>query len=75
MDPIHETITALVNEERELRARGDHSDEQLARMRRIEEQLDQCWDLLRRRDALREAGVDPDTAQPRSINEVEGYLQ
>ena len=75
MDEIHETITTLVNEERELRARGDHSDEQLERMRRIEEQLDQCWDLLRRREALREAGADPDAAEPRSVGQVESYLQ
>jgi hypothetical protein len=75
MDQVHETITQLVNEERELRASGDHSDEQRERLRRLEEQLDQCWDLLRQRDALRDAGADPEAAQPRSIGQVEGYLQ
>jgi hypothetical protein len=75
MDQIHETITQLVNEERELRASGDHDDDQRERLRRLEEQLDQCWDLLRQRDALREAGADPEAAQPRSIGQVEGYLQ
>ena len=75
MDAIHETITRLVGEERELRASSEHTDEDRARLRQLEEQLDQCWDLLRQRDALRDAGVDPDEAKPRPIGEVEGYLQ
>ena len=72
---IHETITRLVTEEHELRATGDHSEEQSARLRQLEQQLDQCWDLLRRRDALRDVGADPNVAKPRPVSEVEGYLQ
>ena len=75
MDQIHETITQLVSEEHELRARGDHSDEERERLRHLEVQLDQCWDLLRQRDALRDAGADPEAAKPRPASEVEGYLQ
>ena len=75
MDEIHETITRLVGEERELRASSEHTDEDRARLQQLEEQLDQCWDLLRQRDALREAGADPEAAQPRSIGQVESYLQ
>jgi hypothetical protein len=75
MDDIHETITRLVAEEHELRATGDHSDEERERLRRLEEQLDQCWDLLRQRDALRDVGADPSAAEPRPVSEVEGYLQ
>jgi hypothetical protein len=41
----------------------------------LEEQLDQAWDLLRQRRARAESGDDPDVAQERSVNEVEGYLQ
>src|SRR5436190_1197878 len=37
--------------------------------------LDQCWDLLRQRRALREAGRDPDVAQVRDPNVVENYEQ
>jgi hypothetical protein len=74
-DEIHGTITQLVAEEHELRARADHSDEQRARLRQLEESLDQCWDLLRQRDALRDAGANPNEAKPRPIPEVEGYLQ
>ena len=72
---IHQTITELVNEEHELRGSSGHTDEQRERLRQLEESLDQCWDLLRQRDALRAAGADPDAAQPRPVAEVETYLQ
>ncbi|MDQ1615638.1 MAG: hypothetical protein QOJ60_1577, partial [Actinomycetota bacterium] len=48
---IRHTIAALVDEEHRLRS-GSASDEEHARLREIEENLDQCWDLLRQRDAL-----------------------
>jgi hypothetical protein len=38
-------------------------------------QLDRYWDLLRQRDARRRAGLDPDGAQVRSADVVEGYRQ
>ncbi|NED97376.1 DUF2630 family protein [Phytoactinopolyspora alkaliphila] len=72
---IHE----LVDEERRLResagAREMSTDEEQARLRRVEEQLDQCWDLLRQRRARAEAGQDPQEAAPRPTEEVENYLQ
>jgi hypothetical protein len=71
---IHETINRLVEEEHRLRA-GGHAAEQHDRLRQLEDSLDQCWDLLRRRQALREAGGDPDAVAPRPVSEVEGYLQ
>ena len=37
-------------------------------------ELDQCWDLLRQRDALRSAGGDTSTAAARSEDVVEKYL-
>ena len=42
---------------------------------RIEERLDQCWDLLRQRRARREFGENPDDASVRPVSEVEGYRQ
>jgi hypothetical protein len=72
---IHATITRLIDEEHALRAAPAHSAEQHARLEELEESLDQCWDMLRQREALREAGADPDAAKPRPIAEVEGYLQ
>jgi len=74
-DQIHETITKLVDDEHRLRAQSDHTDEERAALARLEESLDQCWDLLRQRDALRAVGGDPDAAQARPVPEVEGYLQ
>ena len=71
-------INELVDEERELRARLQRkeisAEEEHARLRDLEVQLDQCWDLLRQRRALRETGGDPREAQVRPPDEVEGYL-
>ena len=74
-EDIHATITKLVDTEHELRSQSEHTDEQRSELSRIEQALDQCWDLLRQRQALREAGRDPDAAQARPVSEVEGYLQ
>jgi hypothetical protein len=69
---IHE----LVEEEKQLRGRNHGlSGEDRHRLQHLEEQLDQAWDLLRQRRAREETGDDPDSAQERSVNEVEGYLQ
>ena len=78
-DAILDRVRHLVDEEHGLRARvqsGELSagDEQ-TRLRALEEALDQCWDLLRHRRALREAGEDPNKAEARPLREVEGYLQ
>ena len=75
---IHERIDALVTEEHRLE-RG-HSGRQLsdaeqARLADLGVQLDRYWDLLRQRDARRQAGLDPDGAQERPGNVVEGYRQ
>ncbi len=72
---IRGRIEALVEEERRLRDSGEHTDEQRARLRQIEEDRDQLWDLLRQRDAKRQYGEDPDEAKPRPERQVEGYLQ
>ena len=48
--------------------------EEHERLRRVEIELDQCWDLLRQRRALRETGGDPREATVRPPDEVEGYL-
>ena len=43
------------------------------RLRDVEVQLDQCWDLLRQRRARREFGRNPDDADVRDAGTVEGY--
>ena len=67
-----ERISALVAEEHDLR-NGSQVD--ATRLRALEEELDQCWDLLRQRRARREFDQDPDEAHARSTSVVEGYQQ
>ncbi len=77
-EDILRRIDALVAEEHALRERapGQGLDaEERERIRYLEEQLDQCWDLLRQRRAWVEAGDDPDRASPRPVDEVESYEQ
>jgi hypothetical protein len=75
---IHGSIETLVAEEHELwgrEAAGAANDADRARLEEIRVSLDQCWDLLRQRRALRDAGKDPDGAQARSSEVVERYRQ
>jgi len=51
------------------------SEEKLARLRAVEVQLDQAYDLLRQRRARRTAGLNPDDAATRTETVVENYLQ
>ncbi|OKJ15643.1 DUF2630 family protein [Kitasatospora sp. CB01950] len=74
---ILERISDMVDTERKLRAalvegRIDESTER-RELKDLEEQLDQCWDLLRQRRARTDAGEDPDQASVRSVEEVERY--
>ncbi|MBV9485935.1 MAG: DUF2630 family protein, partial [Frankiaceae bacterium] len=66
---------ALVDEEHQLRGSSDHTIEQRTRLHDIEVALDQAWDLLRRREAAREAGKNPDEVEARPASQVESYLQ
>jgi Protein of unknown function (DUF2630) len=45
------------------------------RLDELKVSLDQFWDLLRQRRALREAGRDPDAASVRPRDVVERYQQ
>ena len=66
-------IEQLVTEEKKLYAKSDMSDAQRTRLATINVELDQCWDLLRQRRALREFGRDPDEAEVRPAKVVENY--
>jgi hypothetical protein len=75
---IVKRIDELVDEEHRLER--THIDEplgaaELGRLKEVEVQLDQCWDLLRRRRARRNAGMDPDDVSSRSTDTVEKYQQ
>ena len=78
-DPqIHGTIEQLVAEEHELwerEAAGTATDHDRVRLSELKVSLDQCWDFLRQRRALRAAGRDPDVASVRAPDVVEHYRQ
>ena len=78
---IHERIDSLIARQHEIRqhladgeSQGAQADDKAA-LDVIEATLDQCWDLLRQRQALREFGQDPGAATVRPAAEVEGYRQ
>jgi hypothetical protein len=71
-------IGSLADEERRLEeshvGEGLSPDEE-ERLRTLEVTLDQMWDLLRQRRALRSTGRSPDEAGIRPEGTVEGYRQ
>jgi hypothetical protein len=80
---IRNRIEALEDEERRLRTEEGEAAEtnhpeviqrDRDRLAAIRVELDQLWDLLRRREAARRAGRDPEAEQLRSEGTVEGYL-
>ena len=80
---IEARIDALEQDEKRLRkdeesqAEQGHTDvvgDDAGRLAAIKVELDQLWDLLRQRRALRSAGRDPDDAQMRDADTVERYL-
>jgi hypothetical protein len=68
-------IDGLVKEEENLYAQRELTDQDSVRLAKIKVELDQCWDLLRQRRALREFGRDPDQAKVRPAKVVEDYEQ
>jgi hypothetical protein len=77
-EQIHNRIEKLVAEEQELFGRvgeGGLNANEHNRLESIRVSLDQCWDLLRQRRALRESGQDPEAAHVRDPEVVERYEQ
>jgi len=68
-------IEKLVHEEQKLYGSKDLDDHGQVRLDAIRVELDQCWDLLRQRRALRDAGQDPNRAHVRPASVVEKYEQ
>jgi hypothetical protein len=71
---LHQRISSLVDEEHQLRDTGA-SPEHAQRLVELERQLDQAWDLLRRRQAAREFGRDASEVSEQPQSQVEGYIQ
>ena len=75
---VHHKIEELVKAEQDLRdSTADQAKlpEPAAQLKAIEDQLDQCWDLLRQRQAKILPGESPDDAQVCPAGEGEGYRQ
>lgn len=64
----------LASEEHRLYNQDSLSEDDDQKLRAIQTQLDQ-WDLLRQRQALRDAGKDPAKARVRPPKIVENYEQ
>jgi Protein of unknown function (DUF2630) len=74
-DSILKKIESLVHEEQHLYGKSERPDHDQVRLETIKIELDQCWDLLRQRDARREFGQDPNDAKVRPPSVVERYQQ
>ena len=74
-ESVLKRITDLVEEEQRLYAQEPMDDHALVRVEALKVELDQCWDLLRQRRALREFGEDPNHAKVRPASVVEKYEQ
>jgi hypothetical protein len=72
--PVLTHIQELVAEEHRLFDKGSLDDSESRRLATIQVELDQCWDLLRQRRALRETGRDESEAKLRPPEVVEKYL-
>jgi hypothetical protein len=68
-------IEELIAEEQRLYHQEHLSDTEKLELESLQVQLDQYWDLLRQRRALRSAGDDPDQATLRGPDIVENYEQ
>ena len=66
-------IKDLAAEEHRLYAQESLADADAARLKKVQVELDQCWDLLRQRQARRAAGQNPNEAHVRSPKIVENY--
>ena len=68
-------IKKLVETEKSLYSKSDLNVNEKQRLHQMEVELDQCWDLLRQRRALRDVGKNPDEAEVRPPDIVENYEQ
>jgi hypothetical protein len=67
-------IQRLVAEEHRLFEQRELAPDKTKRLADVQVELDQCWDLLRQRRALRETGGDPSQAHARPPEVVKKYI-
>ncbi len=73
--PVLNHIQRLVAEEHRLYGQGVLPKADRKRLEEVQIELDQCWDLLRQRRALRDVGLDPDEAEVRPPQVVEPHAE
>jgi Protein of unknown function (DUF2630) len=73
---------AVLSHIEKLTAREEHlygsdqlSDEEIKELHHIQSELDQYWDLLHQRRALRDAGADPKRAAMRTTETIKNYVK
>ncbi len=72
-DAVMAHIKTLTEKEEHLYGKENLSDEEVKELPKVKAELEQYWDLLRQRRALRDAGQDPDGASMRSSDTIENY--
>jgi flagellar biosynthesis/type III secretory pathway chaperone len=66
-------IKKLTEKEEQLYGKENLTDEDVKELHKFKSELDQYWDLLRQRRALRDAGENPNAADMRSNDNIENY--
>ncbi len=72
-NPVLAHITKLTEKEEHLYGKENLTDDDVKELHQIKVELDQYWDLLRQRRALRGAGKNPNRAEIRPSDIVENY--
>ena len=68
-------IKQLNDREQELYGKENLTDEDVKELHKVKSELDQYWDLLHQRRALRDAGSNPENATMRSKETIENYKE
>jgi Protein of unknown function (DUF2630) len=66
-------IKKLTEKEEHLYGKENLTDEDVKELHKVKSELDQYWDLLHQRRALRDAGENPNRAEMRSTDTIENY--
>jgi len=66
-------IKNLTENEEKLWSKENLSDDEVKKLHQMKLELDQYWDLLRQRRALRNAGENPNQAEARDSDTIENY--
>lgn len=72
---ILDHIEELISEEQRLYSENNLGNDEKEKLKNLEIELDQYWDLLRQRRALRNVGKNPDQANLWDPGTVENYEQ